>query len=383
MNFLHMKKSFDENSRVEKELLKEKFQVEKLTIDCLSAKGKLNVRGALEYCRAKILGPKEVRFRFQEPFDKALEELENNEDFIKILKEKCGKSKVREKDVVKCIGGLYHNASKEFHEHDFDAVEIVTKSWTENEIIALASIFTHCEVRYIVLDEYGQPSNIAEKNRKITGIRKKKREEGTKQEKEDFAKQKQGETIIFKGKMNELNNVNFELHSSVTVSKEQGDALKEFKELKMVMKQAGLFAKYIDKVSVTSHVREQYMTNYGRTDLPTEELGMDAILKENFLLQNAMQDPLKYIEQRNHLLKQIKKETDDEYVRTYKQYTTGEYKLPPKQADLLSKKALYTTMVGRLEHIEALFPSKFENRAFNLILKRLGAEKKIDSQTSE
>eukprot|EP01080_Neovahlkampfia_damariscottae_P012104 gene12104-5596_t len=144
--------------KIEKELLKEKFQVEKLTIDYLSAKGKLNVGGALEYCRAKILGPKEVCFRFKEPFDKALEELENNEDFIKILKEKCGK-RVREKDVVKCIGGLYHNASKEFHGNDFDAVEIVTKSWTENEIIVLVSIFSHCEVRYIVLDEYGQPVN--------------------------------------------------------------------------------------------------------------------------------------------------------------------------------------------------------------------------------
>jgi hypothetical protein len=146
----------DELCGFEKELLKEKFTVEKLTIDLLQSRGKLNVRGALEYCRAKILGSN-VYFRFEEPFDKALKELEKNQDFIKILKEKCEENKMREKDVIQCIGGLYHNASKDFHGHSFDAVEIVKKSWGENEIIALASIFTLCEVRYVVLDEFGQP----------------------------------------------------------------------------------------------------------------------------------------------------------------------------------------------------------------------------------
>jgi hypothetical protein len=143
-------------NEVEKELLKEKFTVEKLTIDLLQSRGKLNVRGTLEYCRAKILGSK-VYFRFEEPFDKALKELEKNPDFIKILKGKCEENKMREKDVIQCIGGLYHNASKDFYGHSFDAVEIVKKSWGENEIIALASIFTLCEVRYVVLDEFGQP----------------------------------------------------------------------------------------------------------------------------------------------------------------------------------------------------------------------------------
>jgi hypothetical protein len=148
-----------ELSEAEKELLKEKFKVEKLTVDFLQSRGKLNVRGALEYCRAKILGSK-VRFRFEEPFDNALKELEKNENFIKVLKNKCKENKTREKDVIHCIGGLYHNASKDFHGHNFDAVEIVMNSWSENEIIALASIFTFCEVRYVVLDKYGQPVNI-------------------------------------------------------------------------------------------------------------------------------------------------------------------------------------------------------------------------------
>jgi hypothetical protein len=147
-----------EKAGVKEELLKEKSTVEKLTIDLLQSRGKLNVRGALEYCRAKILGSN-VYFRFEEPFDKALKELEKNEEFIKVLKKKCEESKMREKDVIHCLGGLYHNAFKEFHGHNFDAVEIVKKSWTENEIIALASIFTLCEVRYIVLDEFGQLVN--------------------------------------------------------------------------------------------------------------------------------------------------------------------------------------------------------------------------------
>jgi chromosome segregation ATPase len=116
----------DEKHQVEQELSKEKNQVEKMLIDYLESLGKLNVRGALEYCRAKILEPN-VNIHFKEPFDKALKMLEKKEDFMKILKMRCEKRKIREKDVIQCLGGLYHNASKDFHGHSH-AVEIVSKN---------------------------------------------------------------------------------------------------------------------------------------------------------------------------------------------------------------------------------------------------------------
>jgi hypothetical protein len=142
------------NHEVELNLEKEKTTVKNLTIEHLKSHGKLNVRGALEYCRAKIFGV--AKYHFLEPFDKALHELEKNLDFLNILKKKCEDNKLREKDVIQCLCGLYHNASKDFHGHDFDAVEIMEKSWSTDEIIALASIFTMCEVGYVVLNEFGQ-----------------------------------------------------------------------------------------------------------------------------------------------------------------------------------------------------------------------------------
>ena len=84
--------------------------------------------------QSENLGSK-VYFRFEEPFDKALKELEKNEDFIKVLMKKCEENKMREKDVIHCLGGLYHNASKDFHGHHFDAVEIVKSYLLHCEII--------------------------------------------------------------------------------------------------------------------------------------------------------------------------------------------------------------------------------------------------------
>jgi hypothetical protein len=141
-------------SSIQNELLEEKKKVEKLTVDLLRSRGKLNVKGALDYCGEKILGSEEY-FRLEEQDDNEFKDLENNIDFMKILKEKSENNKIRETDVVHCLGGLFDKAPKEVHRSDFGAIEIDKKSWSENEIIALDSIFTLC--RYFVLDESGQP----------------------------------------------------------------------------------------------------------------------------------------------------------------------------------------------------------------------------------
>eukprot|EP01080_Neovahlkampfia_damariscottae_P012734 gene12734-6926_t len=140
---------------------------------------------------------------------------------------------------------------------------------------------------------------------------------------------------------------------------------------------------YIESISVAPEVRTDYATNYQRLDLPSEQLGMDKILKENYLLQYAMQNPITYVERRNHLLKQVKIDTDKKYVEEFKKYTTGDYKLPPHQAKELANKSAYVSMVGGLEQIEALYPSKFENRAFNSVLRKQQADDFLNFQNDE
>jgi hypothetical protein len=67
-------------------------------------------------------------------------------------KEECQENKMREKDIIHCLDVLYNNTFK----NHFNAVEIYKESWSEEEIIALASIFTYCNVRYVVLDKFGR-----------------------------------------------------------------------------------------------------------------------------------------------------------------------------------------------------------------------------------
>ena len=81
--------------------------------------------------------------------------------------------------------------------------------------------------------------------------------------------------------------------------------------------------------------------------------------------------------------KQIKELKDDEYVKTYKNILQENINYHQNKQIYCQKKASYNVMVRGLEHIEALFPSKFENKAFNLVLQKQGANKVIDFQTNE
>ena len=60
-----------------------------------------------------------------------------------------------ENDVIQCLEGLYHNTSKDFHGKTEGAVPIHESSWSNNERIALASIFEYCNIRYVIVDKNG------------------------------------------------------------------------------------------------------------------------------------------------------------------------------------------------------------------------------------
>jgi hypothetical protein len=120
----------------------------------LQQKGKVNIRGALEFCFQEILKNTKT-LNIKEPINVALQSLQNKTEFNKIFNEKCENKKLRKEDVSKCLGGLYHNASKEFHGKE-ETIIIYENSWVENERVALASIFTYCGVPYFFADKNGQ-----------------------------------------------------------------------------------------------------------------------------------------------------------------------------------------------------------------------------------
>ncbi|CAG8757750.1 13968_t:CDS:2, partial [Gigaspora rosea] len=105
-----------------------------------------NVRAALEYVRGCISSKTGQDFLFHEPVDKVLEKLSKDELFTECLEATCEKNQVNVEAVKKCIGGLYHTASKGLHGHD--KVVILETDWVVNEIIALGLIFKYYGVPF-------------------------------------------------------------------------------------------------------------------------------------------------------------------------------------------------------------------------------------------
>ena len=80
---------------------------------------------------------------------------------------------------------------------------------------------------------------------------------------------------------------------------------------------------YQSSINVTDEQRENMMKKNGRIVLPSEELKVDTILKESYLLQYAMKNPREYINLRNTEITKIKKDVDLEFLKLFDQFTTG------------------------------------------------------------
>eukprot|EP01080_Neovahlkampfia_damariscottae_P007451 gene7451-11776_t len=136
---------------------------------------------------------------------------------------------------------------------------------------------------------------------------------------------------------------------------------------------------YKDSIAVSDGEREKYARDYGMVNLPSEELKIDDILKENFLLQYVMKEPNSYIGKRNKILEKIKNDVNKEFVRIYKKYTEEENPpMPSNQARDLAIQGAKNFMRIEIIRLESMYRSKFENTAYNQVLKGQGAQRLID-----
>eukprot|EP01080_Neovahlkampfia_damariscottae_P013036 gene13036-7923_t len=135
---------------------------------------------------------------------------------------------------------------------------------------------------------------------------------------------------------------------------------------------------YKKSITVDDGEREKYMKDYGQIALPTEQLGMDAILKENYLLEYAMKNPNEYVKKRNEALLVIKNEVDDEFVKLYKQFTEGKYALPASEVKKLAFQGAENYERLAILRLESLFPSKFEGTAYKRLLADQEAKRMLE-----
>eukprot|EP01080_Neovahlkampfia_damariscottae_P013250 gene13250-10961_t len=135
---------------------------------------------------------------------------------------------------------------------------------------------------------------------------------------------------------------------------------------------------YKKSITIADGEREKYMKDYGQIALPTEQLGMDAVLKENYLLEYAMKHPNEYVEKRNKALSEIKNEVDNEFVKLYKQFTEGDYALPAGEAKKLAFQGAENYERLAILRLEQLYPSKFEGTAYKRLLLEQQASRTLD-----
>ena len=103
----------------------------------------------------KINRQSQKDINISEPSDKSLNQLlTDNLVFKKSISNACAINQLRQDDVEKCLGGLYHEASKKVHGHD-GQVAIDHRDWATNEVLALAVLFKHFKINFVFFNMEG------------------------------------------------------------------------------------------------------------------------------------------------------------------------------------------------------------------------------------
>ncbi|CAG8622193.1 24278_t:CDS:2 [Cetraspora pellucida] len=121
------------------------WEIKKCKQSKLRTENMCSVRGALEFIRSKIWSNGNPSI-FEEPFDKTLLRLSEDKKFMNFLQKTCDENHLRFNDVKRCIDGLYHTASKNFHGHQ--EITINAQSWSDNEILSLGAIFEYFQIQW-------------------------------------------------------------------------------------------------------------------------------------------------------------------------------------------------------------------------------------------
>jgi hypothetical protein len=121
-----------------------------------------DVRGAIGFCRAEFLreakGKTGAPLKYREPQDATLTSMLEEQQFLKMLTEASALNKIRQADVIKCLGGLYHTAPKEHHRRSkTDQMSIHLDGWESNEIICLEVLFRMNDMPFVHLNPLSTP----------------------------------------------------------------------------------------------------------------------------------------------------------------------------------------------------------------------------------
>ena len=123
-----------------------------------------NVRGAIEFVRAEILGLKEPSGNWKESWDIILARLHKDSLFCKLLEEYSQNQKVKLQSLEKDMGGLYHKRMKTYllilvstYAHSGNKEDIIIdEPFSYGEQIVLAAMFDRYKIPYKYRNKDGE-----------------------------------------------------------------------------------------------------------------------------------------------------------------------------------------------------------------------------------
>ena len=71
--------------------------------------------------------------------------------FVQSLQKACKNNSLRYDDIQNCVKGLYHSASKDFHEHEQQIV-IDSRSWSTNEFASTPTMANNLQIDNLISD---------------------------------------------------------------------------------------------------------------------------------------------------------------------------------------------------------------------------------------
>ena len=123
-----------------------------------------NVRGAIEFVRAEILGLKEPSGNWKESWDNTLARLHKDSLFCKLLEDYSQNQKVKLQSLEKDMGGLYHKRMKTYllilvstYAHSGNKEDIIIdEPFSYGEQIVLAAVFDRYKIPYKYRNKDGE-----------------------------------------------------------------------------------------------------------------------------------------------------------------------------------------------------------------------------------
>lgn len=153
------------------------------------------------------------------------------------------------------------------------------------------------------------------------------------------------------------------MENNIFIKKESGDNKSSIRESSY---SRNTRQSYIDSLNTSERGRDELLKR-GQLLFPSERLGVDVLLKNDFKLKEAISNPSKYLENRTKYLLQIKDKVNKVFAQTFDSLSNpqdGSDPLPTTEATRLALESSKQEHNIEMAKFESQFPSFISHKAY-------------------